>query len=64
MQKKRPLSSRSVQKLSERERQAGLEPDDPAARWLAEHDPAPPPKVPKRASKNKALHRWQSRRFR
>ncbi len=65
MHRKRPLSSRSVEKLSERERQAGLDPDDPAARWLAaEHDPAPPPEVPKRATKNKALHRWKSRRFR
>jgi hypothetical protein len=62
MPKKPPLSSRSVEKLSERERSAGLDPDDPAARWLAEHDPAPPPAVPKRALKNKSLHRWQNRR--
>lgn len=62
MHRKRPLSSRSVEKLNERERQAGLDPDDPAARWLAEHDPVPPSEVPKRATKNKALHRWKSRR--
>jgi hypothetical protein len=39
----------------------GLDTNDEAARWLDEHDPAPPPAVPKRASKNKALHRWNRR---
>ena len=62
MSRKRPLSSRSVAKLSERERNAGLDPDDDASRWLEEHDPEPPPAVPKRAGKNKALHRWKQRR--
>jgi hypothetical protein len=59
MSRKPPLSSRSVEKLSERERAAGLDPDDEAARWLDEHDPKPPPAVPKRATKNKTLHRWR-----
>ena len=39
MSRKPPLSSRSVEKLSERERAAGLDPADDAARWLEEHDP-------------------------
>ena len=53
------LSTRSVQKLTERERNVGLEPDDEAARWLDENDPKPPPAVPKSATKNKLLHRWK-----
>jgi len=61
MSAKRPLSSRSVAKLSERERNAGLDPDDAAAQWLEANDPAPPPAVPKRAAKNKTLHRWKRR---
>jgi hypothetical protein len=59
MTRKRPLTSRGVQKLSERERTTGLEPDDDAARWLAEHDRQPPPRVSKSATKSKALHRWR-----
>jgi hypothetical protein len=58
---KRPLSNRSVEKRSERERNAGLDPEDEASRWLEEHDPKPPPRVPKRASKNKTLHQWRKR---
>jgi hypothetical protein len=61
MSRKPPLSSRSVEKLSERERSAGLDPADDAALWLEEHDPAPPPAVPKRATKNKTLHQWRRR---
>ena len=61
MSRKRPLSSRSVEKLSERERSAGLDPDDEAARWLDEHDPAEPPAVPKSVRKNKTLHQWRKR---
>jgi hypothetical protein len=59
MTKKRPLTSRGVQKLSERERQVGLEADDAASEWLAANDEQPPPRTPKAATKSKALHRWR-----
>jgi hypothetical protein len=47
--------------MRDREASAGLDPDDDAARWLAEHDAPPPPPTPKSASKNKALHAWRRR---
>ena len=50
-----------AKKLGERERAIGLEPDDAAARWLAEHDPQPEPATPKGAWKSKELHRWRQR---
>jgi hypothetical protein len=59
MTRKRPLTSRGVQKLSERERAAGVDPADDASKWLQEHDPPPPPAAPKAAKKSKALHRWR-----
>jgi hypothetical protein len=59
MTSKRPLKSSSVQKLSERERATGLDPEDDASKWLQQHDPAPPPALPKSATKSKALHRWR-----
>jgi hypothetical protein len=59
--RKRPLTSGSAKKLGERERLAGLEPDDAAARWLEEHHPDAKPQAPKRASKSKALHQWRRR---
>jgi hypothetical protein len=62
--KKLSITSRGAERLGERERAAGLDPEDDAARWLAEHDPAPPPATPKAAHKNKALHRWQQRQAR
>jgi hypothetical protein len=59
MSRKRPLTSRGAQKLGERERMVGLEPDDDAARWLQDNDPKPEPRQPKSASKSKLLHRWR-----
>lgn len=61
MSRKRTLTSGGARKLGERERAVGLDPEDEAARWLEEHDPEPPPKVPKSAHKSKALHRWRRR---
>ncbi|HEX6663227.1 MAG TPA: hypothetical protein VF025_06090 [Gaiellaceae bacterium] len=58
------LSRQRAQKRQERERQAGLDPDDEAARWLASNDPPPPPQAPKAATKSKTLHRWRQRRLR
>lgn len=59
MGRKRDLTTTGVEKLTERERTVGLEPDDEAARWLAEHDPKPPLATPKSAHKSKLLHRWR-----
>jgi hypothetical protein len=61
---KRQPNPRGVQKLSQRERSTGLDPDDEAARWLQEHDPASPPSTPKAASKSRELHRWRQRQQR
>jgi hypothetical protein len=58
---KRPLTSRGVQKRSERERAAGLDADDEAARWLAEHDAAPEPEPSKSSRKSKRLHQFRRR---
>lgn len=61
---KRPLTSRGARKLGDRERAAGLDPDDEAARWLREHQPEPEPAPSKSAYKSKELHRWRQRQTR
>ena len=60
MSPKRPLTRKGAEKLGDRERAVGLEPDDAAAQWLEEHDPPPKP-PPKAASKSKLLHQWRQR---
>jgi hypothetical protein len=60
----RGSTSRGAQKRAERERAVGLEPDDEAAKWLAQHDPPPPPKTPKAATKSRELHRWRQKQSR
>lgn len=60
MSSKKPLTERGVKRMVQRERSVGLEPEDEAARWLAENDAPPPPAPPKAASKSKALHRWRN----
>ena len=52
----------AAKRRGERERGAGLDPDDDAARWLEEHDPPPAPETPKSVGKSKQLHRWRRRR--
>jgi hypothetical protein len=64
MSRKPEITSRGAQKRGEREREAGLDADDEAARWLREHDPEPEPAPPKSAFKSKELHRWRQRRQR
>jgi hypothetical protein len=56
---KHRLTQRGAQKRAERERQTGIDPEDDAARWLAEHDPAAAPEAPKTSSKSRHLHRWR-----
>ena len=61
MTQKRPLSRQKVERMREREATVGLDAEDDAARWLAEHDAPPPPATPKSLGKNKTLHQWRRR---
>jgi hypothetical protein len=58
---KNRLTERGVKRMRDREASVGLEPDDPAAEWLAQHDPPPAPKTPKSAKKSVTLHRFRQR---
>jgi len=51
-----------VAKMREREASVGLDPEDAAAQWLAEHDPPAPPDESKSAHKSKLLHQFRNRR--
>jgi hypothetical protein len=53
-----------AEKRAQRERMHGIDPEDQAGRWLAAHDPKPPPKASKSAFKSKTLHRWRQRNHR
>jgi hypothetical protein len=62
--RRRPLTHRGAKRLGERERELGLDPDDEAARWLAEHAPPEPPTTSESARKSKLLHQWRHRQQR
>ena len=58
---KKPLTTRSVHRMRDREANVGLEQDDAAGEWLAENDKAPPLPPPKAAKKSVTLHRFRQR---
>ena len=58
---KKRLTPQGVARMRKREASVGLEPDDAAADWLAQHDPPAAPKVPKSVKKSVSLHRFRQR---
>jgi hypothetical protein len=56
---KKPLTPKGVERMRAREAAVGLDPEDEAARWLAENDPPEPPRTPKAAKKSVTLHRFK-----
>ena len=58
------LTHDGAKRRAERERQAGLDPEDDAARWLDEHDPPPTPPPSKSKFKSTELHRWRQKQQR
>ena len=56
------LTEQGAKRRGERERKAGLDPEDDAARWLEENAPKPPPEPSKSLFKSKELHRWRKAR--
>jgi hypothetical protein len=56
------MRKNSVKRMREREAQVGLDPEDEAARWLAENEPKPAADEPKAARKSKLLHQFRNRR--
>ena len=64
MTSKKRLTPQGVARMRKREASVGLEPDDPAAEWLTEHDPKPPPPTPKSVQKSVTLHRFRQRKDR
>jgi hypothetical protein len=56
------LSKQRVAKMREREAKVGLDVEDEAALWLAEHEPKLPVDEPKAARKSKLLHQFRNRR--
>jgi hypothetical protein len=58
------LTHEGAKRRAERERQAGIDPGDAAARWLEEQDPPPAPPPSKSKFKSRELHRWREQRRR
>jgi hypothetical protein len=58
------LTHEGAKRRGERERQAGLDPDDEAARWLDDKDPPPKPPESKSKFKSTELHRWRQKQQR
>jgi hypothetical protein len=58
------LTHDGAKRRAERERQAGLDPEDEAARWLEQHDPPPVPPPSKSKFKSTKLHRWRQKQQR